>query len=222
VHHDPAGADPPAGSVDAPPAEPGEWHVLLDGLDEGLHDLLQLDQLLDEVLEEVPEPDRERLHLRVTCRSARWPGRFEEALHTRWQPDAIGLAPLGRDDVAVAARAVGVVDTDALLGAIQQQGLIALATHPVTLLQLLDSYADRASLPATVHDAYLGACLRLCAEERRSTDLRQLQAQASPEHLLAVAARLAAAMQFGPYTAVTDAPRHRPLGYVGRPAAVTP
>ncbi|MFF9396996.1 NACHT domain-containing protein [Streptomyces griseoluteus] len=192
-----------------PPAEPGEWHVLLDGLDEGLNDLPQLDQLLDEALEEVPEPDRERLRLRVTCRSARWPGRFEEALRTRWQPEQIkimGLAPLGRDDVTVAARAVGVVDTDALLGAIQQQGLIALATHPVTLLQLLDSYADHACLPATVHDAYLGACLRLCAEERRSTDLRQLQAQASSEHLLAIAARLAAAMQFGPYTAVTDAP----------------
>ncbi|MFF7566673.1 hypothetical protein ACFZB4_42810 [Streptomyces pseudovenezuelae] len=192
-----------------PPAEPGEWHVLLDGLDEGLNDLPQLDQLLDEALEEVPETDRERLRLRVTCRSARWPGRFEEALRTRWQPDEIkimGLAPLGRDDVAVAARAVGVVDTDALLEAIQQQGLIALATHPVTLLQLLDNYADHASLPATVHDAYLGACLRLCSEERRSTDPRQLQGQASPEHLLAVAARLAATMQFGPYTAVTDTP----------------
>lgn len=192
-----------------PPAGPGEWHVLLDGLDEGLNDLPQLDQLLDEALEDVPESDRERLRLRVTCRSARWPGRFEEALRTRWQPDQIkimGLAPLGLDDVAVAARAVGVAETDALLGSIQQQGLIALATHPVTLLQLLDSYADNARLPATVHDAYLGACLRLCAEERRSTDPRQLQAQASPEHLLAVAARLAATMQFGPYTAVTDAP----------------
>ncbi|MFI1376100.1 hypothetical protein ACH4UY_29340 [Streptomyces longwoodensis] len=192
-----------------PPAEPGEWHVLLDGLDEGLNDLPQLDQLLDEALEEVPEPDRERLRLRVTCRSARWPGRFEEALRTRWQPDEIkimGLAPLSRHDIAVAARVVGVLDTDTLLGSIQQQGLIALATHPVTLRQLLDSYADHARLPATVHDAYLGACLRLCAEERRPTDPRQLQAQASPDHLLAVAARLAATMQFGPYTAVTDAP----------------
>ncbi|MFJ2722723.1 hypothetical protein [Streptomyces sp. NPDC087437] len=192
-----------------PPAGPGEWHVLLDGLDEGLNDLPQLDQLLEEALEDVSDRDRERLRLRITCRSARWPGRLEEALRTRWQPDQIkimGLAPLGRDDVAVAAKAVGVADTDALLGSIQQQGLIALATHPVTLLQLLDSYADHARLPATVHDAYLGACLRLCAEERRSTDPRQLQAQASPEHLLVVAARLAATMQFGPYTAVTDAP----------------
>ncbi|WP_432176675.1 hypothetical protein [Streptomyces sp. Tue6028] len=190
------------------PAGPGEWHVLLDGLDEGLNDLPQLDQLLDEALEDVPEPDRARLHLRITCRSARWPARFEEALRTRWQPDQIkimGLAPLGRDDVAVAARAVGVADTDALLKSIQQQGLIALATHPLTLLPLLNSYADHAQLPATVYDAYLQACLHLCTEERRPTDPRQLQAQASPEHLLAVAARLAATMQFGPYTAVTDA-----------------
>ncbi|MGY3206341.1 hypothetical protein [Streptomyces sp. TE5632] len=192
-----------------PPAGPGEWHVLLDGLDEGLNDLPQLDQLLDEALDEVPEPDRERLRLRITCRSARWPARFEETLRTRWQPDQIkimGLAPLGRDDVAVAAQAVGVADTDALLASIQQQGLIALATHPVTMLQLLDSYADHARLPSTVHDAYLQACLRLCTEHRRPTDPHQLQAQTSPEHLLAVAARLAATLQFGPYTAVTEAP----------------
>ncbi|MEU1259295.1 hypothetical protein ABZ445_39020 [Streptomyces chartreusis] len=192
----------------APPAGPGEWHVLLDGLDEGLNDLPQLDQLLQEALEDVPEPDRARLRLRIACRSARWPARFEEALNGIWPPDQIkimGLAPLSRDDVAVAARAVGVTDPEALLESIRQQGLIALATHPVTLLQLLGSYADHAQLPATVYDAYLQACLRLCTEHRRSTDPQQLQTQTSPEHLLAVAARLAATLQFGPYTAVAEA-----------------
>ncbi|SHH33319.1 hypothetical protein [Streptomyces sp. 3214.6] len=192
-----------------PPTEPGEWHVLLDGLDEGLNDLPLLDQLLEEAIEDVPEADRARLRLRITCRSARWPARFEEALRGSWQPDQIkimGLAPLGPDDVVVAAEGVGVADPDALLESIQQQGLVALATHPVTLLQLLDSYVVHARLPATVHDAYLQACLRLCTEHRRSNDPSQLQAQTSPEHLLAVAARLAATMQFASYTAVTEAP----------------
>ncbi|MDC2960453.1 hypothetical protein PO587_39130 [Streptomyces gilvifuscus] len=192
-----------------PPAEPGEWHVLLDGLDEGLNDLPQLDQFLEEVLEELPEPDRARMRLRITCRSARWPARFEEALRTRWQPDQIkimGLVPLSADDVAVAAQAVGIADTGVLLEAIRQQRLVALATHPVTLLQLLDSYAAHTRLPATVHEAYLQACLRLCAEHRRFTDPHQMKTQTSPEHLLAVAARLAAALQFGPYTVVADAP----------------
>ncbi|MFK0127137.1 hypothetical protein ACIQSP_27985 [Streptomyces nigra] len=198
-----------------PPTEPGEWHIFLDGLDEGLNDLPQLDQLLLEALEDVAEADRERLRLRITCRSARWPARFEEALRTDWQPDQIkimGLAPLGPDDVAIAAEMVGVSDTAALLESIQQQGLVALATHPVTLLQLLDSYALHARLPATVHDAYLQACLRLCTEHRRPTNPTQLQAQASPEHLLAVAARLAATMQFGPYTAVTEDESGTPTG----------
>ncbi|WP_328674917.1 hypothetical protein [Streptomyces sp. NBC_00343] len=192
-----------------PPSEPGEWHVLLDGLDEGLNDLPQLDQFLQEALDELPAPDREMLRLRITCRSARWPARFEESLRERWEPDQIkimGLAPLDRGDVALAAEGIGVADTDAFLDAIQQQGLVALATHPVTLLQLLESYADHARLPATVHQAYLEACLRLCTEHRRSTDPRQLQAQTSPEHLLAVAARLAAAVQFGPYATVSDTP----------------
>jgi hypothetical protein len=34
-----------------PPAGPGEWHVLLDGLDEGLNALPQLGQLMGEALE---------------------------------------------------------------------------------------------------------------------------------------------------------------------------
>lgn len=191
------------------PAGAGEWHVLLDGLDEGLNDLPQLDQLLHDILDTLPESAREALRLRITCRSARWPARLEDALRLSWAPDHIkimGMAPLGRDDVALAAQAFEVTDTDTFLTAVQQQGLVALATHPVTLLQLLESYATHASLPKTAQEAYLQACLRLCTEHRRSTDPRQLQAEKSPEHLLAVAARLAAALQFGPYTAVADTP----------------
>ncbi|MEV5989358.1 hypothetical protein AB0L85_31020 [Streptomyces sp. NPDC052051] len=69
-----------------PPRSRGSGTFFLDGLDEGLNNLPRLDQLLDEALEEVPEPDREKVRLRVTCRSARRPGRIEESLRTRWQP----------------------------------------------------------------------------------------------------------------------------------------
>ncbi|MEW1926791.1 hypothetical protein [Streptomyces sp. NPDC088360] len=98
-----------------PPSEPGEWHVLLDGLDEGLNDLPQLDQFLEEALGELSEPDRKMLRLRITCRSARWPARREESLSELWGPDhfkIMGLAPLSRDDVTLADQAVGVPDTD--------------------------------------------------------------------------------------------------------------
>ncbi|MFJ7297795.1 hypothetical protein [Streptomyces collinus] len=190
-----------------PSTEAGEWHVLLDGLDEGLNDLPQLDQLLDDVLATLPQEALEALRLRITCRSARWPARLEDALRQRWaDPKIMAMAPLSRDDVALAAQAFEVTDTEDFLQAVRQQGLMALATHPVTLLQLLDSYKTHASLPRTAQDAYLQACLRLCTEHRRSTDRHQLQAERSPEHLLAVAARLAAALQFGPYTAVADTP----------------
>ncbi|MFD9122292.1 MULTISPECIES: hypothetical protein [Streptomyces] len=190
-----------------PSTEAGEWHVLLDGLDEGLNDLPQLDQLMDDVLATLPQEALKALRLRITCRSARWPARLEDALRQRWTDLKImAMAPLSRDDVALAAQAFKVTDTEAFLQAVRQQGLMALATHPVTLLQLLDSYQTNASLPKTAQDAYLQACLRLCTEHRRPTDRRQLQAESSPEHLLAVAARLAAALQFGPYTAVADTP----------------
>ncbi|GAA2158214.1 hypothetical protein GCM10009760_61040 [Kitasatospora kazusensis] len=190
-------------------AVPGEWHVLLDGLDEGLDDLSVLDQLIAARVEALDEDVRLGLRLRISCRTARWPASLEGELRRFWpehQVKIMGMAPLSREDVELAARRVGVEDAAAFTSVIQQRGLVALATHPVTLRQLLTSYLDRGSLPATTEQAYLDACLHLCAETRRSNNIQVLHSQTSPEHLLAVAARLAAALQFGPHTALSDAP----------------
>ncbi|MEV8100295.1 hypothetical protein [Kitasatospora sp. NPDC085879] len=187
----------------------GEWHVLLDGLDEGLDYLPELDQLIIEQLEAVDDGARTGLRLRISCRTARWPVDLERELGRFWsgeQVQVVGLAPLSREDVSKAEEAMGVADPGAFTGLVQQRGLVALATNPLTLRQLLTGYAANGRLPATTEEAYQEACLHLCKEIRRPKGNDQTRTQAAPEHLLAVATRVAAAMQFGSYTGLSEDP----------------
>jgi hypothetical protein len=190
-----------------PPGTQGSWHVLLDGLDEGLNEFPALDRKLAAHLEGLGAVDREDLRLRISCRTARWPARLEDALRRVWRADqtaVMSLAPLSREDVVMAAEAMGVSDTEELTTALRHRGLIVLATSPIPLRQLLRGYTETGALPQTVGQAYRDACLHLCAETRRPNSAQQLHAQAAPEHLLTIASRVAAVLHFGSYTALTD------------------
>ncbi|MFF0163620.1 hypothetical protein ACFYRY_39740 [Streptomyces sp. NPDC005263] len=184
-----------------------EWHVLLDGLDEGLDNLLELEQLLIEQVEGLEDEARRTLRLRISCRTARWPPGLQTELCRLWAADQVvmvGLAPLSRDDVTLAARAVHLEDPAAFSRLVQQRGLVALAIHPMTLRQMLTSYTSRGTLPAATAEAYSEACLHLCKETRRPKRAEIRRTQASAENLFAVATRVAAALQFGPYVALAD------------------
>lgn len=185
----------------------GAWYVILDGLDEGLNEYPALDVKLAGHVERLGAEGRRGLRLRISSRTARWPARLEDRLRRLWEPQevaVVGLAPLSREDVALAARTMGVADAEALIVQVQRRGLIALATSPITLRQLLRGYTKNQALPLTADQAYREACLDLCTETRRPNAVQQLYAQAAPEDLLAIAARIAAVMQFGPYTALSD------------------
>ncbi|SCE06926.1 hypothetical protein GA0115244_11661 [Streptomyces sp. DvalAA-19] len=189
------------------PAGAGEWHVLLDGLDEGLDRLPELDQLIIEQLESIDDAARTRLRLRISCRTARWPADLELGLSQFWpreQVQVVSLAPLSRENVSTAADAMGLADPEAFTSLVQQRGLVALATNPLTLRQLLASYTTDGQLPATAEQAYQKACLHLCTETRRPKGGAQRHTQTAPEHLFAVATRVAAAMQFGSYTGLSE------------------
>ncbi|MFE3106876.1 hypothetical protein ACFXKJ_40380 [Kitasatospora indigofera] len=189
------------------PVGVGEWHVLLDGLDEGLDRLPELDQLIIEQLEALDEEARAGMRLRISCRTARWPADLERELDRLWSEgrmQVVGLAPLSREDVSIAAAAMGVADPKVFTGLVQQQGLVPLATNPMTLRQLLIGYTANGHLPTTAEEAYREACLHLCKENRRPKGSEQRRAQVTPEHLLAVAARAAAALQFGSYTGLSE------------------
>ncbi|MFG2825647.1 NACHT domain-containing protein [Kitasatospora sp. NPDC048365] len=193
------------------PSTPGLWHVFLDGLDEGIDGLADLDHLIIDQIQSLSEGERDGLRLRISCRTARWPDGLDRELGKFWsdtQVQTVGLVPLSREDVTLAARAMEVHDADSFTRMVQERDLVALATNPLTLSQLLTGYKDKGRLPATAAEAYRDACLHLCTETRRPKDAERRRSQATPEHLLAVAARVAAAMQFGAYTALSDNPPH--------------
>ncbi|MER5346735.1 hypothetical protein ABT030_41905 [Streptomyces mirabilis] len=158
------------GAVFHAPVGAAERYVLLDGLDEGLDSLPELDPLIIEQLDGLEDEARRGLRLRISCRTARWPAGLETELGRLWPEDrvaVVGLAPLSRDDVTLAARTVGLQDPAAFSSVVQQRGLVAMATHPMTLRQMLTSYTTRGTLPVTAAEAYREACLHLCKEARR-------------------------------------------------------
>jgi hypothetical protein len=185
--------------------------VLLDGLDECLDYVRGIPELIAEHVEALGEERRRTLRLRMTCRTARWPKSLEEDLSRLLGRDTqvVRLAPLTVRDAEIAAQAAGVAEPAAFTAAVRERGLVALATHPVTLREMVDSFReDDGQMPATAEGAYLAACRRLCTEriERRPRDRALLNQQATPERLLQAAAWVAAAMQFGRFDAVSDHP----------------
>lgn len=179
-------------------AEPG--YVLLDSLDEGLDRLGVLHEVLVACLEELGRERRGRLRLRIACRSGRWPRGLEEDLERLWAPRAVrvvGVTPLSRSDVEMAAACDG-LDGRTVTRRLQQKGAVALARSPITLKPLLEAERAGRALPATVADAYRHACRQLCSHGHRD------RCRVGPDHLTALATRVAAALQFGHCEAVHD------------------
>ncbi|MCX5063831.1 MULTISPECIES: hypothetical protein [unclassified Streptomyces] len=184
----------------------GPRYVLLDGLDEGLSDIPGLDRVLLLQLRALSEPQRERLRLRITCRTTRWPEALESGLRGLW-PDAdqvtlMTLEPLTRHDVESAAWQRG-LDGAAFAEEVSGRGLAALAEQPVTLIPLLDAQAEGEALPKTVAEAYNQACRRLCTESWPQGFV-QRQERPAVDHLLEVARWAAAALQFSRVPALAD------------------
>jgi hypothetical protein len=81
-------------------------YILLDSLDEGLDRLGVLDDILVASLEELGQERRDRMRLRIACRSGRWPRGLEEQIARLWVPrdvSVVGVTPLSRADVELAA-----------------------------------------------------------------------------------------------------------------------
>jgi hypothetical protein len=84
-----------------------QLHLFLDSLDECL---LRISSVAALLLDELGEYPRDRLFLRVACRTAEWPLDLERGLKELWGQDRFGayeLAPLRRLDVVQAAEAEG-------------------------------------------------------------------------------------------------------------------
>ncbi len=180
-------------------------HIFLDSLDECL---LRIDTVATLLVDELKEyrDELERLHLRITCRTAVWPRVLEEGLKELWGKDFVGvyeLVPLRRVDVREAANANG-IDPDAFLQEVNTKNAVPLAIKPITLNFLLNTYCrnGRFSPAQKLHELYLEGCRRLCEELNQSRRDSKLVGDFDVEQRLIVAARIATVTIFAKRFAV--------------------
>ncbi|MGA2467702.1 MAG: hypothetical protein ABSH06_25570 [Thermodesulfobacteriota bacterium] len=169
--------------------------IVLDSLDECL---IQAKTVAPRLIGEFKKYPTSRLRLRVACRTSEWPVLLHQELPKIWGADnyrEYELAPLRRDDVALAARDEG-LDADAFVKTIEERGLVPFAIKPITLIMLLKQYRRPEGLPGNIVDLYYFYCLYLCRET--SVFRRDIGANGllEPTLRLAVAERIAAITMF--------------------------
>jgi len=170
-------------------------HVFLDSLDECL---LRIDTLAALLVDKLKEYPVDRICLRIACRTADWPGSFEEGLKQLWGGDAVGvyeLTPLRRVDVIEAAKAQN-LDDNKFLREIDQREVVPLAIKPVTLNFLINTYSKNGRFPSTQAELYLQGCRLLCEETNEGRRNARLTGSFTPEQRLATASRIAAVTIF--------------------------
>jgi hypothetical protein len=174
-----------------------DLHLYLDSFDECL---LRIDNVAALLADELPKRPLNRLKLRIACRTASWPSLLENALTIGYsKPDFVAaeLVPLRRADVLQAATLSDIVDPNAFLERIDHLGISALASKPITLKMLLDTFRRHGDLPGNVLELYETGCTILCEEQNESRRAAHRVGSLNPRERVAVAGRIAAVTQFG-------------------------
>ncbi|HEX7318554.1 MAG TPA: hypothetical protein VF297_31895 [Pyrinomonadaceae bacterium] len=165
--------------------------LFLDGLDECRLRIESVDALL---LSKLKHYGTTRLRLRIGCRSADWTKLLDKGLTKLWKEGevrAYQLAPLGREQVRIAAEAEG-FDPDEFLSEVVRKGVAPFAVKPLTLQMLLAIYRIERRLPQTQAEIYRQGCLLLCGESSESRAASGRTGGYTPEQRMAVAGRIAA------------------------------
>ena len=178
-----------------------DLHVFLDSLDECL---MRVGTVAAVLASKLRNCHRDRLYLRIACRTADWPNSLEKALTELWGEQAVKvyeLAPLRRVDVIEAAKAKG-LSPDAFIEAIDRAGAVPLAIKPITLQFLLNCFSISGQLPSKQADLYAEGCQLLCEETNEERREAKLAGNLSAKQRLAVAGRIAAVTVFANRAAV--------------------
>lgn len=170
-------------------------HLFLDSLDECLLRVDTVAALLVDELGKAGFP-RERLMLRIACRTADLPPLLENELFRLWQREGkkgiYELCPLQRGDVIQSSIENG-IDAEAFLTEVIDKNIGTLAARPITLRMLLNLFRREGQFPSRPSELYELGCRALCDEsnENRRSSIR-VQGASSPEETLLVASRIAA------------------------------
>ncbi|PYX49231.1 MAG: hypothetical protein DMG76_37815, partial [Acidobacteria bacterium] len=149
----------------------------LDSFDEAL---LRIDSIANLLADELPRRPKDRLSIRIACRTAVWPSAIlEAALRRIWGEAAAGvfeLAPLRRRDVVAAAEVSG-IGVESFFSELYSVNAVPFAIKPLTLNLLLSLFKKEGRLPRSVANIYFRGCLKLCEEQNPSRrDARKVEA----------------------------------------------
>jgi len=192
-------------------------YLLLDGFDTCLQSVPTLVEL---ILEHFALEARERLRVRMACRTTEWPADLEDGLHRLWAvytptelTKSVGifeLAPLRKIDVRDIARSRYVRSED-FLKEVNRLSAAQFANRPITLQFLLNAFRKAESLPSRKTDLYREGCLVLCDEWREDRRRGRQTQRLSSGQRFAVASRVAAVTIFSRRTAIWTASREKPI-----------
>jgi len=171
-----------------------ELTLFLDAFDECQLRVGPLARNLQDWLGEVP---RDRLRLRIACRTHAWPKSLDRTFEGWWRSryGVFELVPLHPGHVKVAAAARG-VSAEGFLQGVRAHGLGPLASRPLTLEFLLGEYARGGELPTGVEQVYAKGLEVLAGWDRVSRHESRTDGELSAHARLALARRLAAVSIF--------------------------
>jgi len=179
------------------------WNIFLDGLDEALAQLTQIEKAIPEVIRSITQLGEglPNFRLRISCRSAEWPQSLESELRTLWSEDSVRAYELGHlrhKDVVLAAEQLFQTE-------LQQQSFLQyvydheaepLASRPITLNMLLNVFRHESELPKEQVQLYRRGLLS-SIEEANDSRREHLQTwRLDIRSKLMVSARIAASCMF--------------------------
>lgn len=170
-------------------------YLYLDSLDECLTNIKTLPEFL---LEELKKLDLKRLHLRIACKSARWPIPFENKLARLWGSDNVQvyhLAPLRRCDVSCALDCEEIPSVE-FLNKVDDFKAVPLAVSPITLKLLIKTYKARGEIAHSRKEIYESGCKELAKETKLESVTMPESFRLSEVEKFQIAARIAAITVF--------------------------
>ncbi len=166
--------------------------LYLDGLDEARLQIPNVANILKSELRNLAK-FRDRLKLRITCRTADWPTSLDSVCHQIWDKGevvALELLPLRGIDVKEAATKNGLAAED-FLDQVLELEVQAFASRPITLDFLLKTFRKDLRLPTSRLSLYEQGCLELCEEFSNFRAESQQKGNLSARQRFAIACRIA-------------------------------
>lgn len=179
------------------------WNIYLDGLDEALAQLSQIEKSIPDLVRQLAGDGNQlnALRLRISCRSAEWPHTLEAELRGIWDAEQVKVYELGHlreKDVRSAVEQLFPSNSqrDQFMSYVQEHDAQPLASRPITLNMLLNVFREEAALPRRQVELYRKGLLASIEEANETRRANRQTWWLDTRSKLMVAARIAACNVF--------------------------